>query len=402
MRKFLIIVVLVVLIALAVYFLIGEREESAPLTVLAARHEIRMTVSTNGVIEPVERSEVYAPIDGRVVRIPVQEGAEITVGQILMELESEQVRKALAEADSALIDNAALREAMLQQKAVLFGPPKDEIAVLDASIAEASLQLEEIEKELKEEESLFARGAVARIAVDALRKQRDQLRLRVDGQTRQKQGLLSRYSLEEKQWEKDKVDEFADQARFLEQQRLIETVKSPRSGRIYSLEVIPGAYFTRGQLLARINQPGKIRLRAYVDEPDLGRIAKGQLVEITWNGLPDRKWTGVVERPAEQVVSMNNRTVGHVICSIEGNPDELIPNLNVMVEITTMRKPDAVVVPRSAVFSPDGIRSVRIFDGKTTVIKPVVSGLVTTDEVEILEGVREGEDIVINPLDSKK
>jgi HlyD family secretion protein len=395
MRKFLAIVVLILLIGLAVYFLTGERKAPSFMTVKAARQEIRMTVSTNGIIEPVERSEVYAPINGRVTRITVQEGAEIAAGQLLMELESDQIRAALAEANTALL------EARRQEKAVLSGPPGEEVAALDAGIDEAALQLEEIEKDLKAEESLFARGAVARIAVDNLRKQRDQLRLRVENQKRQKQELLARYSPEEKQWEADKVRELSGQVQFLEQQRQLETVTSPRSGRVYSLEVKPGAYVTRGQLLAKINEPGKIHLRAYVDEPDLGRVAKGQLVEVTWDGLPDRKWTGVVEKPAEQVVTMDNRTVGYVICSIEGNPEELIPNLNVKIEITTMRKPDAIVVPRSAVFSPDGTRSVRIFDGKTAVAKPVVSGMVTTEEIEILEGIREGDEVIINPLDSR-
>ena len=395
MRKFLIIAVFLVFIVLAVYLLTGKREAPVFLTMHAARQEIRMTVATNGIIEPIERSEVYAQIDGRVTQVAVQEGAEISAGQFLMEMESEQIRTAITEANTALL------EAMRQGKIVLSGPPKDDIVAIDASIAETALQLEETEKELKTEESLFVRGAVTRVAMDVLRKQRDQLQLRVDNQKRQKQELLNRYSSEEKQWEMDKVQELAGQTRFLERQRLFETVTSPGNGRIYSLEVKPGAYVTKGQLLAKINQPGKVRLRAYVDEPDLGRVEKGQPVEISWDGLPDRKWTGVVERPAEQVVSMDNRTVGYVICSIEGSPRELIPNLNVKVEITTMRKSDVIVVPRGAVFSPDGIRSVRIFDGKTAITKPVVSGVVTIEEIEILEGVSEGDEVIINPLDSK-
>ena len=391
MKKFLIIAVLVFVIVF-IYFLTGERKAPSFLTVQAERQEIRMKVSTNGVIEPVDRSEVYAPINGRVKFIPVQEGEEITVGQILMELESDQIRAALSEATTALL------EARRQEKMILSGPPNDEIAERDAAINEAALLLEQSGKDLEEEEALFSRGAVARVAVDALRKQRDQLRLRLDSQIRQKQELLTRYSSEEKQWENEKVRELADQARFLEQQLQMESVTSPRSGRVYSLEVKSGAYVARGQLLAKINQPGKIRLRAYVDEPDLGRVATGQPVEVTWDGLPERKWTGVVERPAEQVVSMDNRTVGYVICSIEGYTEELIPNLNVKVEITTMRKADAIVVPRSAVFSPDGIRSVRIFDGKTAITRPVVSGMVTTEEIEILQGVHEGEEVLINPM----
>ncbi|MDR1727727.1 MAG: HlyD family efflux transporter periplasmic adaptor subunit [Acidobacteriota bacterium] len=401
MRKFRIMLVAVVILlgVVAVVFLTRDRKTPAYLTTPAVRQEIRMTVSTNGVIEPVERSEVYAPIDGRVTRISAQEGDGISAGQLLMELESDQVRTALSEA------NAALLEARRQEQSVLSDPPGEEVAAIDATIDEAALQLAEIDKDLAAEESLLAQGAVARVSVDNLRKQRELLQLQLDGHRRRRQELLARHSPEEKQLERDRVRQLAEQAHFLEQQRRLETVAAPKSGVLYSLDVKPGAYVTRGQLLAQVNQPGKIRLRAYVDEPDLGRVAKGQPVVVTWDGLPDRRWTGVVERPAEQVVSMNNRTVGHVICSIDTQDGgdalrELIPNLNVKVEITTMRKADAVVVPRSAVFSPDGKQSVTLFDGKAAVTRQVVTGIVTAEDVEVLEGVKEGDPVVTNPLDA--
>ena len=398
MRKFRItlITVVVLLGICAVIFLIGDREPPSFLTTPAARREIRMTVSTNGVIEPIERSEVYAPIDGRVTRIILREGDEISTGQLLLELESEQIRTALTEANTALL------EARKQEKSILTGPSKDEIAAIDATIDEIALQLSEINKDFEIEKSLLSQGAVARVAVDNLRKQRDQLQIRMDGQSRRKQELLTRFSPEEKQWEQDKVKALVDQVQFLEQQRRLETVISPKGGLIYSLEVKPGAYVNRGQLLAQINQPGKIRLRAYIDEPDLGRVTMGQSVVITWDGLPDRQWEGVVEQSAEQVISMNNRTVGHVLCSIEGKTEELkdlIPNLNVKIEITTARKADAIVVPRSAVFNQSGKQSVILFDGKNAITRPVTSGFVTTEEIEILQGIDEGDPVAINPLD---
>jgi len=399
MRKFSVILILLVVILAgiaAVYFLSGGTETPRFLTTQAVHREIKMTVSTNGIIEPLERNEVYAPVDGLVARIPLHEGAEILQGQLLMELESEQIRTALANANTALL------EARRQEKTVLTGPSGEELAELDASIAEASLELEQVNKDLAVEETLFAKGAVARVSLDNLRKQKAQLQLRVDGRKRRKQEVIERYSTEEKQWEKDKVRELTGQLQFLEQQKQMESVAAPRSGLIYALEVKTGAYVAKGQLLARINQPGKIRLRAYVDEPDLGRVAKGQPVTITWDGLPDREWIGVVEKPAEQVVAMNNRTIGYVLCSVEGEPKELIPNLNVKVEITTARKPDALVVPRSAVFSPGGKPSVLVFNGKTAVKTPVALGVVTSEEIEILEGVQAGDNIVTNPLETQK
>ena len=272
--------------------------------------------------------------------------------------------------------------------------------MLDASIAAAAHALERTRKDLAVEERLLARGAVARASVEALAGERDRLQLQIQGLERQKIDLLGRYSVQEKEWERAKVRELAAQVEFLEQQVGMETVRAPRAGVLFALEVKPGARVAKGQLLARINQPGRVRLRAYVDEPDLGMIAEGQPARIEWDGLANRHWNGTVERPAGQVVDLDNRTVGYVLCSIEGEPEELIPNLNVKVEITTEQKSDALTVPRSAVFSLDGKRAIMVMEGSEASVRTIVTGLVTAEEIEILEGVREGEVVVTNPLDA--
>lgn len=365
-------------------------------TAEVVRHEIKMVISTNGIIEPVDRSEVYAPIDGLVTEIPMQEGSEIKQGQLLMRLQSEPIHTALAETTTALL------EAKRQAKIVASGPPREEITVLDAAITEISMQLDQVNKDLPVEESLLAKGAVAQAAVDTLRRQRDLLQLRLDNRKQQKRDLLERYSAEEKQWVQDKAEELTGQVRRMERQLKMGSITAPKGGLIYSLKVKPGAYVQKGQVIAQINQPGKVRLRAYVDEPDLGRIARGQAVTIEWDGMADRQWTGTVERPAEQVVELNNRSVGHVLCSIESEPKELIPNLNVNVEITTDLKSNVLTVSRSAVYNSDGEKAVMVMEGEKAVSKPVIVGLVTSEEIEILQGVEEGDIVVINPLEVAK
>ena len=395
MRKILIPAAVVVLVGAVVAMLLLDRNSDAPKyqTARAERHDLRMVVNTNGIIEPVDRSEIYAPVDGVVARIPVTEGARIARGQTLVELESSETRTALSDARTALL------EARRQAERVETGPPAEEITVLEASIAEAALALERTRKDLAVEEGLLEKGAVARASVEALARERDRLRLRIEGLERQRRDLAERYSAQEKEWEREKVRELARQVAFLERQIGMESVRAPREGVLFALEVQPGAHVPRGQLLARINQPGRVRLRAYVDEPDLGRIAEGQPARIEWDGLAGWHWNGAVEKPAEQVVDLDNRTVGYVLCSIEGEPKELIPNLNVKVEITTEQKPGALTVPRSAVFSLDGKRSVLVLEGPKAVVRTVVPGLVTAEEIEILEGVREGEVVATNPLD---
>ncbi len=357
----------------------------------AARHELRMVVGTNGVIEPSDRAEIFAPIDAFVSDLRNQEGAEVTRGQLLMRLESKQIQTTLAEA------RAALLQAKRQAQLVLAGPAKEELTAVEAAIAENGLQLNQQREELVREEALLKKDATSRVKVENLRKQVNLLELHLESLKQKKQDILNRFTVEEKQWEQNRVNELSRQVALLEQQVQMGSIHAPLSGVLYSLAVKKGSYVVRGQLLAQVYEPGNVLLRANVDEPDLGRIEKGQPVVIEWDGLPDRHWTGAVGRLAQQVVALGNRSVGYVICSVDGRPKDLIPNINVKVQIVTARKADALVVPRAAVFNHDGQPAVLLSKGKSTSLKPVILGLVTPQEIEILQGIQEGDHVVINP-----
>jgi HlyD family secretion protein len=386
---------LLIIAASVYYFFLHDSSDPTYLSARASRREIRAVINTNGIIEPLDRTEIYAPIDGFVKNLPVKEGSEIARGRLLMRLESQQIRTALAEAKAGLL------QARRQAQSVMSGPSKEELAEIDASIAECEMQLEQQSKDLAVEETLYKKQATSLAAVEGVRKQRDLLQVRARSLKQRRQDLLERYSNQDKQWEQARVGELTRQVELLEQQLGAETVAAPVSGLVYSLEVKLGAFVSKGQLLAQIYRPGSIKLRAYVDEPDLGKIEEGQRVSIEWDGLPNKKWTGVVENRARQVVPLNSRSVGYVLCRVEGSPAELIPNLNVRVEIVTARKPDALLVPRAAVFNYQGKPSVMVPLEKGTAYKTVVTGLVTPEEIEILQGIEPGTTVILNHREVK-
>jgi len=353
--------------------------------------EIKVIVSTNGVIEPLNSTGIHASIDGFIESIAFQEGSEVGKGQVLFRMDAPQTRISLAEARASLV------EAKRQARVVLEGPQKEELDSLDASIEEAGLQLQQVTEDLSVESGLLDKGAVSKESVERLSQQENLLRVRVEALKQKKTNILTRYSDEDKKLMQAKIEELTDQVRLLEQQVRQTTIKSTASGLLFELGVKPGAFVNRGQLLAQIYRPGEVRLRAYVDEPDLGRIETGQPVEIEWDGMPDIKWTGTVETPAERVVTLNNRSVGHVLCSIDGAPGELIPNINVKVNIITDLKANTLLVPRSAVFSREGKSAVLLPEGNKTTVQPIEIGLVTYDEIEVLQGLEAGETVITNP-----
>jgi HlyD family secretion protein len=389
-------IVVVLFIASLSYFWFKDSSDAPQLQFAkAARRDIKMVVSTNGIIEPVERVQIYSPMDAFVKTIQVKEGAEISKGQTLLRLEAQQIRAEIAEA------RANLLEAKRQTQLIMAGPPKEEVSAVDASIAENALQLDQLKKDLDVEEALYGKGAVPKEAVDKLRKQKELLQLQSKSLKEKRQDLFIRISEKEKELAQGKLNELARQVEFLEQQMQSESILAPGNGLIYSLMVKPGTYVSRGMLLAEIYRPGNVRLRAYVDEPDLGRIQKGQPVMIEWNGMPERRWTGSVEKPAEQVIALNNRSVGHVLCYIANGPKELIPNLNVQVEITTALSANALVIPRSALTNRDGKPVVLLSAGNGTTVKPIKYGIINSEEIEILSGIREGDAVVSNPSEAK-
>src|SRR3989442_2885837 len=246
-------------------FLHTGRAPPEPLLATATRREIKMVVDTNGTIEPVERGDILAPIDAFVAGLRVQEGSEVTQGQLLMQLESKQILTELAQA------RASLSQAKRDAQVVIAGPSKEELAAVEAAIAESEMQLQQAREDLRNEEAILKKQATTRATVDALRKQVDLLALRFEALKRRRQALLSRYSTDDRQWERDRISELAKEVELLNQQVRLGAIVAARTGSLYSLSVSPGSYVTRGQLLAHVYAPGAVALRAYVDEPDLGR-----------------------------------------------------------------------------------------------------------------------------------
>src|SRR5262249_37803652 len=127
---------------------------------------------------------------------------------------------------------------------------------------------------------------------------------------------------------------------------------------IYRLTAKPGEHVHVGDTLAELADLRHVRVRAYVDEPELGSIAPGQEVVIAWDALPGRTWTGRTTRIPASVVPRGGRSVGEVLCSVDNRDMKLLPNINVDVRVRTSNWPVALAVPRSAVRGSDRARYV--------------------------------------------
>ena len=105
-RKTIVLAIQIALLLLATYVWScrnGQGSIDQTPTATVARRALKVIVSTNGVIEPADRSEIFAPVDAFVAHLPIHEGDEVAKGQLLARLESNPLKTALVEARAALL-----------------------------------------------------------------------------------------------------------------------------------------------------------------------------------------------------------------------------------------------------------------------------------------------------------
>jgi HlyD family secretion protein len=178
------------------------------------------------------------------------------------------------------------------------------------------------------------------------------------------------------------------------------TVMAPTNGTLYSLPVHTGDYVKVGDTLAEMADLRHVRVRVFVDEPDLGNLEPGEDVEVTWDAKPGRTWTGKTEETPKQVVARGMRSVGEVLCSIDNDKLELLPNTNVQVRIMVRKRRDVLVVARAAVHDDKGQHYVFVFDGERVRRRNITVGAASASKYEVLSGAAAGERIA-EPVDQQ-
>jgi multidrug efflux pump subunit AcrA (membrane-fusion protein) len=147
--------------------------------------------------------------------------------------------------------------------------------------------------------------------------------------------------------------------------------------------------------VASVVEPETRRLRARVDQPDLPRVAKGQRLILSFDGLPRERWEGRVTFVSPGLSEVGGREVGEVLGEIADPKGQLPTNAAVEVQIVTGEKSGTLVVPRAAVLRDGDRRFVYLLDAGRARRRDVQVGLSGLTEVEILSGVSEKDAVIL-------
>jgi HlyD family secretion protein len=373
--------IVLVLVFFSVRALTRER---LPVRVARAeRQSLASTVSNSGRVEPIQNYERHSPLATTVKAVHVQQGDLVPAGKLLVELDDVDARARLAAAESGVKTAQAALEAATQNGTL------EQRQASAAELTRNRLDRDQAQRNLDALIKLNALGAASASEVASARQQLETAQANVHAS---ETSARDRYSpIEVDRARSALADAQANAAAA--RQVLAETkVLAPISGTVYTIDARPTAFVEQGKLLLELADLNHVRVRAYFDEPEIGRLTVGQPIQIKWDAKPGRIWHGHIVRVPITVIVYGTRTVGEVLIDIdeEGNTG-LLPNTDVTVTVTTSSEADVLSIPREALYSENGKPYVYKVVGDDLKRTPVETGAINLTQVAIRSGLKESD-----------
>ena len=373
----------------AVLVFISGRGATARVAVVdIVRQNLSSIVSSNGKVEPVSPGLLHAGFSTSVDRVDAVEGQQVRRGQSLFLLNDTDVRSQLAEARA---DLSAQQEAL---RVAIAGGHAGQIAKAAADLQKAQASRDQLRRDNESLTKLVAQKAATSQELEQNQLMLTRAESDVQSLEKAKAGLV-----QQAQPDRERAELLVEHARAqvadLEAKAASAHGIAPFDGTLYSLPIRRGDFVKEGDLLAEVADLHHVRVRAFIDEPELGQIDVNQPVEIFWDAHPDRVWMGKTEILPKQVVNRGTRSVGELICSVSNDRMDLLPNTTVDVRINVSERPNVLVVPRGAVYIEGSKRFVFRVDNDRLYRRYITVGLANPTMIEVLSGLNEGDVVAL-------
>lgn len=381
------------MLALILIKVSGRQPVAKISAVVPVRQNVVASISSNGKVEPISPFVMRAQLDTFVEKIHVVEGQNVKKGQPLLELNVRDAEAQLAQARAKL-----LRAQENLRVAKGGGQPAD-AAQASGALATAVAQRDRLQR---------THDALLRL-IDQHAATKDELAAN-DLELAKAQAEVTRLAAMKQQFDRSvtldstsaplAVQQAQSEVAALEGKVRDGHITAPSDGTLYSLPVKTGDYVHLGDLLAEMANLRQVRVRAFIDEPEIGALAPNQPVRITWEALPNRVWVGKTETVPKQVVARGSRSVGELLCTVDNDKLELLPNINVNVRINSKETDNVLAVPRGAVEGEGSKRYVYVVKhgdlGKSKLERREIQvGIADSTNYEIISGLQPGEMVAL-------
>lgn len=347
MKKKWIIIVIVVLVAAASFgayklFVAKATKEVNFQTETVKRRDIASSVQATGVIRAKIGAEVKvgARISGRVEKLYANIGDVVKKGQVIAQLEQEDLMAKVNEAN------------------------------MNLKINEANLDL--AQKNLQRMQNLYAKDFVSKDKVDVA--ERDY-----------KAAIAQSNQIKET-------------IRYNETQMSYANIYAPISGVIASVATQQGETVSASSLnvptFVTIVDLNRLEIYAYVDETDIGKIIPGIEATFTVDSFPDKDFKGKVTAIYPKATIQDNVVYYITVISIENPEGKLKPDMTVNATIYLNKRDNVLAVPNKSIKREGGRKVVTVLENNKPIQKTVRTGWKDSAYTEIIEGLKEGDKVV--------
>jgi HlyD family secretion protein len=349
-------------------------------------------ISTNGKVEPVQNFEAHAPVGTNVESVLVKEGDHVRKGQLLVDLDAAGARSQAAQA------LAQVRASEANIHAVERGGTQEEVLTLRAQEVKARTDYDAAQRNLDSLKRLQQSGAASPGEVRAAQNQLDTAAAEVKLVESKQKDRYSSPEVARVQAEQSQAQSAYSAAEDVLRQLVI---RAPFDGIVYSLPVKQGSYVNPGDLVLQEADLSRVLVRAFVDEPDVARLLPGEKIEVTWDAMPGRVWSGSVSAVPAAVKLHGTRNVGETTCIVANQDFKLLPNINVGVTVVTAEHTNALSIPREALRQDDSMPYVYEIVNNVLQHRNVQISISNLTQAEIAGGISEHAQVALGSTNSK-
>ncbi|MCV2352781.1 efflux RND transporter periplasmic adaptor subunit [Paucibacter sp. B2R-40] len=357
------------------------------MTSTLLRRDFVQSVVASGRVEAPHRADIAAQITGTVTRVPVAEGQQVAAGDLLVELESAELRASQRQAELA-VQQALAR---VRQVAELQAP------VAEQQLRQALANLNNAKSQLNRQQALFEQGFIGEAALDQARTtlafNEAQWRLS------QKQSEALRPGGSDAALADAALAQARANAEAAAARSRYARISAPAAGTLIGRKVEVGDVVQAGKVLMTLSPAGRTQLVLSIDERNLRLIAPGQPALASADAYPDQHFEA-------HLVFINpgvNAQTGAVEVKLDvpAPPPYLSQDMTVSVDIEVARRPQALLLPLAVVREPQSAAPwvLRVGeDGRDKGIarrQSVRLGLRSGGYAELLDGLVEGDRLVL-------
>jgi RND family efflux transporter MFP subunit len=347
------------------------QESALPVkTVPVKRGELVMRLKSPGEAVTEKKIALKTEVPGTIKNLNVREGMHVREGDLLLEIEDREYRLGLERAEATRLK--FLSELLLEKQ---FSAP-------DKELDSASLErLKNAEEAFSRASARFGQGVITR---EEFEKAKNDYELVLIECGRKKDEVMA----SAKQFTQSEIDV------KMSQMELEKTkIRAPFSGIITDIKVSPKENISAGREIFTLVDISRIKVQARVLESEVGKMRVGREADLRFSAYPGKTFKGKVEAISPIINPADKTCAVHIL--VENPQEEIKPGMHAEVEISADVYTDRLLVPQEAVLVRGGRKLVFVVEGGLAKWRYIEVGLENEDFAEVLDGVKEGEPVIV-------